>query len=857
MSAERVLLPTDVKPRHYKVHLTPDLVAFTFKGEVEADVDVKRSTSTIVVHSVDQTIKSVEFVAGATTIAAKEITLQAADETATFAFGDALPVGAGKLRVAFDGNLNDKMVGFYRSFYTVDGQKRPMATTQFEATDARRAFPCWDEPAVKATFEIVLSIPSNLNALSNMPVVSESVSDGVKTLQFGVSPIMSTYLVAFVVGEFDYVEGTTKEGVVVRVYTPPGKKELGTFALNVGVKTLSYFTEYFGVPYPLPKLDMIAVADFAAGAMENWGLVTYRETALLVDAANSGVASKQRVAYVVGHELAHQWFGNLVTMEWWKELWLNEGFATFVGNQAVDHLFPEWDRWTDFVSDVFNKALQLDALANSHPIEVDVKSSAEINEIFDAISYNKGASVIRMISEKVGEANFRKGLNIYLHRHKYSNAVTEDLWQALSEASGFPVKEFMDAYTKSTGYALVKIESTGAGNEFAVEQTRFFADGKTEPSQAPWWISLPLRTADSDKVTYHDLKTQKATLQLPNADAAWLKANAGQAGFFRVLYDGRLSDKLRAAVESLALPTVDRLGLQNDAFALAKAGHLPTSQALALARAYVNETSYLVWSDLIQSIGEVDLVWSNEPNYPQFQAYLRSLLKPVATRLGWDAKPAESDLDKLLRTAVLNELASQGDPEVIAEGKRRFAASLGDASSLPADIRLLVYKIAVMSGGAAEFDAILNVYRTAELHEDRVRALRALGYASSEELLIRNFEFAISSEVRSSDLFYGFVSNSRTVQGRELAWKFLQSHWDRINEILAEGQFLFARLISFTTKFFASEQKAAEIEKFFADHPLPQAERTIRQSIEEVRANARWLERNRDDVAAFLSAQQH
>lgn len=344
----------------------------------------------------------------------KDITYSTVNETVTIKFEEVAPQEA-ILQMHFEGVLNDKMKGFYRSKYlTSNGEEAYAAVTQFEATDARRCFPCWDEPAIKATFDIKLVVPVDRVALSNMPVKEEkSLEDGLRKLCFEKTPIMSTYLVAVVVGEFDFVEDKSSDGVVVRVYTPLGKKEQGMFALKVATKVLPYYNDYFKIAYPLPKMDLIAIADFSAGAMENWGLITYRETFVLVDPDNTSLIRKQSIALTVGHEIAHQWFGNLVTMEWWTHLWLNEGYASFVEFLCVDHLFPEYEIWTQFVTDMYTRALELDALQNSHPIEVEVGHPTEIDEIFDEISYNKGASVIRMLHNYLGDEAFRKGMFFY------------------------------------------------------------------------------------------------------------------------------------------------------------------------------------------------------------------------------------------------------------------------------------------------------------------------------------------------------------------------------------------------------------------------------------------------------------
>ena len=465
---ERVLLPDDVAPKRYDLTLKPDLERFTFDGSESVDVEVKTATRRIVVHATELEIHSAVLVRDGVSREPASIEANEEEETVAFVFGETLEPGPARLAIEFTGQLNDKMHGFYRGVYHQDGEKRIMAVTQFEATDARRAFPCWDEPAQKAVFAVTLVVPEDRVAVSNMPPSEvETGDDGLKTVRFADTPVMSTYLLAFIVGEFDYVETETKEGVTVRVYTPVGRREQGRFALDVAARTLSFFHEYFDIAYPLPKMDLLAIPDFAAGAMENWGAVTYRETAILVDPEESSAGTRQRVAIIVAHELAHQWFGNLVTMEWWTHLWLNEGFASWIEFLAVDHLFPEWDMWTQFVYSDFGRALSLDGLKSSHPIEIEVRDPKQISEIFDGISYSKGASVIRMLAAYLGADTFRSGLQRYLERHQYANATTEDLWQALAEESGKPVKQIMDTWTKQTGYPLLSVDASRGRWSFA------------------------------------------------------------------------------------------------------------------------------------------------------------------------------------------------------------------------------------------------------------------------------------------------------------------------------------------------------------------------------------------------------
>ncbi|XP_022732460.1 aminopeptidase M1-like isoform X2 [Durio zibethinus] len=403
-------LPKFAIPKRYDIRLKPDLSACKFAGFVSVELDIVADTRFIVLNAAELSINlgSVSFSSDNSpkVFEALKLELVEEDEILVLDFAETLPLGLGVLAIGFEGVLNDKMKGFYRSKYELHGEKKNMAVTQFEPADARRCFPCWDEPACKATFKITLDVPSELLALSNMPVIEEKVNGPLKTVSYQESPIMSTYLVAIVVGLFDYVEDYTSDGIKVRVYCQVGKANQGKFALSVAVRTLDLYKDYFAVPYSLPKLDMVAIPDFAAGAMENYGLVTYRETTLLYDEQHSAATNKQRVATVVAHELAHQWFGNLVTMEWWTHLWLNEGFATWVSYLATDSLFPEWKIWTQFL-DESTDSLRLDGLAESHPIEVEINHAAEIDEIFDAISYKKGASVIRMLQSYLGAECFQ------------------------------------------------------------------------------------------------------------------------------------------------------------------------------------------------------------------------------------------------------------------------------------------------------------------------------------------------------------------------------------------------------------------------------------------------------------------
>jgi puromycin-sensitive aminopeptidase len=855
-------LPKDVVPSNYAIRLKPDLSKLTFEGHQDILVETSTATKSVTMNCSEIEVNEVKFKAdGQSFDSGIQVTYSKEDETITLAFPEDLKVGKGTLSMSFVGQLNDKMKGFYRSKYTsADGEERFAAVTQFEPTDARLAFPCWDEPAIKATFDITLVVPKDRVALSNMPVKSDvplDSDDAWRVVTFDRSPVMSTYLLAFVVGEYDYVESTDSNGVLVRVYTPVGKKELGRFALDVAVKTLPFYKNYFDIAYPLPKMDLIAIADFAAGAMENWGLVTYRETALLIDPAQSSAASKQRVALVVGHEIAHQWFGNLVTMEWWTHLWLNEGFASWIEYLCVDHCFPEYDIWTQFATADFTRALELDALKNSHPIEVAVGHPSEIDEIFDAISYSKGASVIRMLHDFIGDKDYRKGMNQYLTQHQYKNTFTEDLWQALGDASGKPVEKIMSTWTQQMGFPVLKVneEKKGDTRVVTVSQEKFTADGSQDESGSLWMVPVTVSTASSPDSTVHKfvLETKETTVTIDGVNSSdWLKINVGGVGSYRTLYPQGMLDALLPSIRDLSLPPRDRLGLENDLFALARAGMLSSASVLKVIEAFDKETNYTVWADLSANLNGLSIILQYTDYHDNFKSFIRTLYAPIMAALGWDAQEGEGHLTAMLRSLVIGRIGNADNKAVVAEAKSRFAAHCDGSAQLPADLRGPVYSVALKHGGVTEYESLLKLYRAADLQEEKVRILHSLGSTRDTALLQRTLDFSLSNEVRSQDTVFVIAGTTGSVEGRELAWKFVRDNWKELHERFTGG-FLLARLVKSTTENFASEEKAKEIDEFFKANPAPSAERNIQQALENIRLNAEQLKRDGELVKQFLA----
>ncbi|KAL5559485.1 hypothetical protein UlMin_035696 [Ulmus minor] len=900
-------LPKFAVPKRYDIRLQPDLNSCKFTGSVAIDVDIVAETRFIVLNVADISVRSgsvsltkrisskmelgerredqgwggtlswainicyncittfisnfVKYLRGdhkeeERSSSPGEIVFQPLnveifeeDEILVLEFAEALPIGVGLLAVGFEGVLNDNMKGFYRSTYEHNGEKKNMAVTQFEPVDARRCFPCWDEPAFKATFKITLDVPSELVALSNMPIVEEKV-DGhdLKTVSYQESPIMSTYLVAIVVGLFDYVEDHTSDGVKVRVYCQVGKTNQGKFALHVAVKTLELYKEYFAVPYSLPKLDMNAIPDFAAGAMENYGLVTYREAALLYDDRRSAAAIKQRVAIVVTHELAHQWFGNLVTMEWWTDLWLNEGFATWISYLATDSLFPEWKVWTQFAVDS-TIGLNLDALEESHPIEVEINRASEIDEIFDAISYKKGASVIRMLQSYLGAECFQRSLASYIKKHASSNTKTEDLWTALEEGSGEPVHKLMSSWTKQKGYPVVSVKVKDQKLEF--EQSQFLSSGPHGDRQ--WIVPITFCFGSYNICKNFLLQTESHTLDInemgeKNSQSAfsnWIKLNVDQTGFYRVKYDKELAARLKNAIGKKQLSATDRFGILDDSFALCMAQQQSLSSLLTLMTAYKEELDYTVLSNLItMSYKIARIVAEAIPGAKDFIKYFFIvLLRNSAEKLGWEPKPGESHSDAMLRGDVLTALATFGDEPTLNESIRRFHAFLDDRNTplLPPDIRKAAY-VAVMqrvnTSNRWGYESLLRVFRESDLSEQKVFILSSLASCPDPNITLEVLNFLLSSEVRSQDAVFGVAVSA---EGREIAWTWLKDNWEHISATWGSG-FLLRRFITSIVTPFASFEKAKEIEGFFASRSKPSMSRTLKQSIEQVHINAKWAQ---------------
>ncbi len=854
----RFRLDRNLEPSFYAIELEPDLAQFSFTGRESITIRAHKPFSRVVLHAAELIITSATLCPSgkpsSASIASKRIAYDKEMETATIDFGATCPAGSDHtLVLEFTGTINDKMRGFYRTSYQVNGEKRWGAATQFEATDARRAFPCWDEPDRKAVFQLTLRVPSHLTALSNMPIAEErpASDSGLKQMRYAPSPRMSTYLLAWVIAELGSIEARDKNGVLTRIWTTPGKKHQGRFALDVALHALPYFTRWFKIPYALPKLDMVALPDFASGAMENWGLVTYRETALLVDPQQSSAQARQRVAEVIAHELAHQWFGNLATMEWWTDLWLNEGFASYMGPKAVDDQFPEWQVWNQYVAGEYLMALHEDSLKNSHPIEIPVKDPHEIREIFDAITYSKGSAVNRMLEHYLTEPVFRKGLSVYLKRYAYRNATTQDLWSVLEEVSGKPVKAIMASYTKQEGYPVLLTRQKSGASAVEIEQRRFLFDGGTDSAKKRWSVPIVAIAQGSRRPIYHILRSARTTLKMP-AKTGWIKLNAGHSGFYRVAYSPELLERLAGAIATQQPSAIDCLGILDDAIALARAGYIRTSGALDLVagcRGYVDYNVWLTISGLLQA---VENLLDGAESLGHLQELSRELLRPIAEQVGWNPKPSDGHLDSLLRSLVIARLGHGADSATIQEARERFQR-FTETGRLSPDIRGAVYATVAEHGAASEYEQFLGIYRKFDLQEERVRVLRALTRFRVPAIIRQVLDFSLSDEVRRQDAYVVLAGFGLNPDGRALAWKFIKTNWKTLTNRYSNGGLnLMTRIIEGATSHFTAPQMLEDVRGFFKTHPVPGTERAMKKSLEVIRSSIRWAKRDGEDIRCWL-----
>ena len=697
---DRVVLPTAVTPEAYHITITPDAKALTFSGDVQIDVTVREATDRIMLNSADLVIDHAGLSGEKAALA---VSYDPAAQTASLAAGHTLKPGAHTLSLAYHGQIYQQASGLFALDYaTPTGQARALYT-QFENSDARRFVPSWDEPGRKATFQLTAITPVGQMALSNMPVAAtRALGGGLQRVEFAPTPKMSSYLLFFGLGDFERVHAMVN-GVDIGVVVKRGDTARGQFALEAAEHLLPYYNDYFGTPYPLPKLDLIAGPGSSQffGAMENWGAIFYFDRDVLIDPKLSTEADRQNVYVVVAHEMAHQWFGDLVTMDWWDSLWLNEGFASWMENKATDHFHPEWKLWLQSLGEK-QGAMQLDARDGTHPIITPIRDVLQASDAFDNITYNKGAAVIRMLETYLGEDAFRAGVRRYMRDHAYSNTVTDDLWSAMDTGSSHPITAIAHDFTLQAGVPMVTEDRAVCEKGRTVAtlgQSRFAVDQNSKTNTV-WRV--PVTIANLAGNTAKGIVSSPETTSLTLPGCGPVVVNAGQGGYFRSRYSREGLTAISARFGTLSAD--DQLGILNDTATLASAGAAPMADFLVLTAAFPADADPVVATSLTGRLMGLDELYDDLPTQEAFRAYARSVLGPIHTRLGWDAKPGEPDNTATLRAAVIEALGQFGEPAVIAEAQRRFAGFVTDPASLDAATRRTVLGVVARRGDAKTWD---------------------------------------------------------------------------------------------------------------------------------------------------------
>jgi puromycin-sensitive aminopeptidase len=835
-------LPTNVTPQRYQIRLTPDFTTWTFAGEETVSLLVHEPVDRIIVNAAELEFGSITVngTGGKALVAA--VALDGPNEQAIFTLPEPVPAGNYQLRIEFSGILNDKLHGFYRSTYkNAQGNDKPLASTQFESTDARRAFPCWDEPAFKAVFQSTLVIDQGLTAISNTRVVRETVLEGSgkKEVVFADSIKMSTYLVAFIVGEFERTEPVTADGVPLSVWAVPGKRHLAGFALQIGKASLEHFSAYYGIPYPGDKLDLIAIPDFASGAMENLGAITFRETALLVDAEKAARAELERVADVVSHENAHMWFGDLVTMKWWNGLWLNEAFATFMEMLAVDAWKPEWRRWDSFTISRA-AAMQVDGLKSTRPIEFPVEKPEEAAGMFDVLTYEKGASVLRMLEQYLGDEPFRDGIRLYLKRHAYANAETTDLWDALEESSHEPVRALMDGWIFQAGFPLVSVSRDAGGIRLSQQIFRYLQDGAEQ--ERSWHVPIFLRAGTKGGEVRKTLllTDRERHVELPGAE--WVVVNAGGHGFYRVRYSADLMDALKQRLQS-GLSPVERFGLINDFWASNLAGLTPLSDYLSLVNLVRDENDINVWATVIGSSHHLKRILF-ERQCPVLEERLRAVMRPALERVGWTPKQGEPALVSQLRGDLLGAAGTVAEDKECQERARALYSQYEqDEDSVEANLLPALVAIVAHTGSHGEYEKFYGKFKSAKTPQEETRYLFALAAFRPMELIERTLKMTLSGEVRTQNSPYLMRSILLNKDAREKAWVFLKTHWEEMTRQYPDNAIprMCEGIIGLV-----SPELEKDVKRFFSDHPVKQGAKQMEQHLERLHIAVRCQERWKD-----------
>ena len=843
LSAFAQRLPDTASPTHYALHFTPDLKAATFGGDETIDLTIKQPTSVLTLNSAEITYQNITLTQNGQqqSGAAKP---DEAKQMVEISFPKQLQAGAAQLHITYQGILNDKLRGFYLS----KGQGRNYATTQFESTDARRAFPSFDEPAYKATFDLALTIDTADTAISNGSIATDEPGpEGKHTLTFTTTPKMSTYLVAMAVGDWKCSSGE-QDGVPIRICATPDKVNLTSYALTSAKQILHFYNTYYGIKWPWKKLDVLAVPDFEAGAMENTAAIFYRESALLIDEQHASVESHVTVFDVLAHEMAHQWFGDLVTMQWWNDIWLNEGFATWMTFKPNEAVHPEW-KGSMREADQTAQTLIIDARKSTRAIRQQANTPDEINELFDGIAYQKAASVLRMVENYVGPDRFRDGVNEYLKQHAYGNATAEDFWGTMTRVSGKPVDKVMASFTQQAGAPLLSfnISCQGAPKIEASQQRLFSTKALfgSAPGQV-WTIPVCVHTASGGSAC-RLFESKQASHVTPNCMSGSF-FNANGRGFYRTQYDPASLKALN--IEKLT--PEERILLETDQWALLRAGQQSIGGYMDTLSKLSGDHEGLVLQQLLATINTMDDQLVDDSDRPQFEAWVRKTFKPQLERIGLDPVAQESPDAAVLRGELYGLLGGIGkDPQVIAKCREITDRYLQDPTSVDATLAPEALQVAADSGDAALYDkmiAALDAAKTPEQYEVLGGAITAF---RQPELVKRTILYATTDKVRNQDSARFFAIPLFRPETRDTAWQVVQQNWQPVSSRLTESS---GGIVVNGAGSFCSPEKKQEVQSFFAQHPVASAERTLRQSLERIDTCNAFRAENAAGLKQWLAA---
>jgi puromycin-sensitive aminopeptidase len=850
-------LPRFAQPRHYKLELEPHLAEATFDGHAAITLEVTEPTRQLTFNAADLSIEDARLERNGVHVASGPITLDDEEQRATVTFAEEIVPGDDyRLHLRFHGELNDQLRGFYRStFRDDDGAEHVIATTQFEPSDARRAFPCWDEPDFKATFVISLIVDEGLTALSNSEVVSiESWGGGRGRVLFSETIAMSTYLVAFVVGPYQLSEPKDVDGVQLRIATVPGRSHLVGYSEEVATHALRFLSNYFDIPYPGDKIDHVAVPDFAFGAMENLGCVTYRENALLADPSLASHVELQRIATVVAHETAHMWFGDLVTMKWWNGVWLNEAFATFMELTTTDAFRPDWQVWTVFGAGK-SAALLTDGLRSTRPVEFEVGRPEEAEAMFDVLTYQKGGAVLRMLEQYVGPDTFRRGISRYLADHAYGNTETTDLWDSIEAASAEPVRAIMDSWIRQGGYPLIFADTTADPAEVALSQQRFLyqrtdGDGSASEDSRLWAVPVNLRASVGGALQHRRLLLEGVnTTYRFDGPADWVVVNDGAWGFYRVRYSPALWQRLQATGVVRLLDPLERLALETNMWAEVVADTAELDEWAEIVQAVCEDEDPDLWASIGAVLAVLDGL-GDENDRRALRAFTQRIAGPAWERLGWVPRPDESRRTATARARVLASIGLTGRDEGVAgEASERFYRFQEDPGVLAPDLVAVASRIAVSNGGHRAWSTALDRYRAATVPQEKLRYLYALADTPDPELLTRTLDLSVSADVRVQDA--PFLISAAMIQPDRAGqvWSWVESHWPQIKATFPTG--LQARIFEGITTI-VDPELAARIKQFCETNEMPLTGQRMDQLIERMDINVALSARLRSTLSSRL-----